>query len=413
MKTMLRRIILTVMALVLLLSHAAAAEAAEPMYATIGDALAAAGENPVAGGEDGYFAVITEKDGTYYRSVAETDDRYAELLQATYDTKPEDMDAAFDALDEYTKTLPVSYTEAFTVSPMTQEEMDALVGKTVGELREMGYQDYMSGTDADENDEMIITYVMTNGLFAYRFVVDADFDAYENAQDNGDAFVIKAVNLYGISSDAYSKRYHTDGTMEETEDPFDSFSGFSTDMLEMIQKYQNGEEVDIGAFLNEMAEKYPDLAEFVNTYIGMYELLGAEQFMNMMNSTDGDTGDASHGEETDDTGDYMIDEAFNGTTWQSGELTMHIVWQDGYYKAVVMENGVEKWVYLCEYGDYIDEAAEAMFSCLTGIGTGDEELTETQEDHGETTILYDWRSNEIIWKKADGTEMIFTAAVSQ
>ena len=34
----------------------------------------------------------------------------------------------------------------------------------------------------------------------------------------------------------------------------------------------------------------------------------------------------------------MIDEAFNGTTWQSGELTMHIVWQDGYYKAVVMEN---------------------------------------------------------------------------
>ena len=109
----------------------------------------------------------------------------------------------------------------------------------------------------------------------------------------------------------------------------------------------------------------------------------------------------------------MIDEAFNGTTWQSGELTMHIVWQDGYYKAVVMENGVEKWVYLCEYGDYIDEAAEAMFSCLTGIGTGDEELTETQEDHGETTILYDWRSNEIIWKKADGKEMIFTAVANQ
>ena len=51
----------------------------QPLFATVGDALEAAGENPIAGGEDDYYAVVTEKDGTYYRSIAETDDRYREL----------------------------------------------------------------------------------------------------------------------------------------------------------------------------------------------------------------------------------------------------------------------------------------------------------------------------------------------
>lgn len=108
MKTMLRRMMLAVMAIVLLLSQVAAAENTEPLYATTGDALEAAGENPVAGGEDGYYAVITEKDGIYYRSVAETDERYTDLQLAIYDAQPDDMDAAFAALDEYAKTLPVS-----------------------------------------------------------------------------------------------------------------------------------------------------------------------------------------------------------------------------------------------------------------------------------------------------------------
>ena len=107
---------------------------------------------------------------------------------------------------------------------------------------------------------------------------------------------------------------------------------------------------------------------------------------------------------------FMIDEIFNGTEWESGDLHLTIVWQDGYYKAVVKERGEEKWVYLCEYGDYIDEAAEAMFSCLTGIGTGDEELTETQEDHGQAAFYYNFITEEMVWQKADGTDVIFTQA---
>ena len=110
---------------------------------------------------------------------------------------------------------------------------------------------------------------------------------------------------------------------------------------------------------------------------------------------------------------YIIDDAFNGTKWANGNLKLIIVWQDGYYKAVVMEDGEEKWVYLCEYGDYIDEAAEAMFSSLTGIGTGDEELTKTQEDHGQATFYYNFMTEEMVWKKTDGTDVIFTPVVNQ
>ncbi len=121
-------------------------------------------------------------------------------------------------------------------------------------------------------------------------------EAYENAQDNGDAFVVSAVSFYGISSNAVSLRYHTDGTVEEMDDPLESFGDFAADMLEMVQKYQNGKEVDIEEFLDGMTEKNPDLAEFVNTCKEMYQLLGAEQFINMMNSTDENVSDTSQEE---------------------------------------------------------------------------------------------------------------------
>ena len=96
---------MTALVLSVLMLFATFGALAEPMYATIGDALAAAGENPIAGGEDDYYAVVTEEDGKYYRSVAETDDKYQELQQATWEAEPEQMEAAFAEMDEYVKTV--------------------------------------------------------------------------------------------------------------------------------------------------------------------------------------------------------------------------------------------------------------------------------------------------------------------
>ena len=73
----------------------------EPLFATIGDALEEAGENPIAGGEEDYYAVVTEQDGKYYRSVAVTDEQYRELLRATSEADIDRRETAFDAMDEY------------------------------------------------------------------------------------------------------------------------------------------------------------------------------------------------------------------------------------------------------------------------------------------------------------------------
>ena len=259
----------------------ASAEANEPLYATVGDALAAAGEFPVAGGEDDYYAVVTQVNGTYYRSVAETDDTYRELQQAAWEAEPEQMDAAYDALDAYVKTLPITYSEAFTAAPMTREEMHALVGKTIGELRDAGYEERESGTEDGD-----IVYAMRNGLFDYSFVVDADFETFEKAQekwpDGGKDFVIKGVSFRGVTSEAVLKRYHTDGSVEEIPDPYAGYAECMADVQQMIERVQNGEEVNADDFFNDLKEKYPNLADSIDMYKQFYQSLGAEKMAAML-----------------------------------------------------------------------------------------------------------------------------------
>lgn len=281
-----KMIALVLSVLMLCAALTALAENMEPLYATVGDALAAAGESPIAGGEDDYYAVVTEEDGRYYRSVAETDDRYNELQQAAWDAEPEEMDAAFAAVDEYLSTLPISYSEVFTAVPMAQADMDALVGKTLGELREAGYEERESGTEGDG-----IVYVMRDGLFEYAFDVDADFDAYEKAQeewpDGGSDFVIKGVSFHGITSEAVFKRFQTDGSVEEIADPFDGYADLIADVLEMIDNIQNGTEVNTDDFFNDLEEKYPDLADSVDMYREMYQSLGADGLASLLTPAEG------------------------------------------------------------------------------------------------------------------------------
>ena len=260
-------------------------EKLEPLFPTVGDALAAAGENPVAGGEEDYYAVVTEQDGKYYRSVAEMDEKAKELQQAILDADIDQLEAAFAAADEYIKTLPIAYSEVFTAEPMLQEELGALVGKTIGELREAGYEDRESGTDMDENEQMFIVYVLRNGLFDYSFVVDADFEAYEKATEgelSDDDFIVKSVQFKGITGDACLKRYHTDGTIEEPEDPFAVFNELTEAIKEMLARVQAGEEVDTEAFFAGLKEQYPDLEETIDMYQEVLQLLSAEQLEALM-----------------------------------------------------------------------------------------------------------------------------------
>ena len=265
-----------------------------PLYATVGEALEDSAEDRiVAGGVPGeYYAVVTQKDGKYYRSVAIFDEKLNELNEAleNLDYEAEDFfekhEAAMQAVDDYLKTLPIAYSEVFTAQPLTDEEMASMQGKSLSQLTEEGFEIGSNGTEPSEDEEeILIVYSLRYGVYDYNCVVDADFDQYIAAQDNGAEgdLVVKSMSLAGITEWGFEKRFHTDGTVDEPKDPFAEFSEIMTEMLTFFEKIQAGEEIDIQDYADTLKAKYPDYAEMIDVYITMYQTYGAEGFASMMN----------------------------------------------------------------------------------------------------------------------------------
>ena len=210
-----KKIIATILTLTLLCAACAALAEGETRYANFGEALDAAGEDAVVGGGEDYLAVIVEKDGRYLRVVTKLDDKAMEMDEAAMEAE-DDMDALIQAFDDYVRTLPVSYTEEFTVQPKAQAELDALVGKTIGDLEEAGYEYAEFGTEGDENT---IVFKMADGLYNYDCLVDSNFEDFTRRQENDDfdSLVIKSVTFTGASLFATDLNYHADGTVEQVE----------------------------------------------------------------------------------------------------------------------------------------------------------------------------------------------------
>ena len=265
-----------------------------PLYATVGEALEDSAEGRVVAGSipGEYYAVVTQKDGKYYRSVAIFDEKLNELNEAleNLDYEAEDFfekhEAAMQAVDDYLKTLPIAYSEVFTAQPLTDEEMASMQGKSLSQLTEEGFEIGSNGTEPSEDEEeILIVYSLRYGVYDYNCVVDADFDQYIAAQDNGAEgdLVVKSMSLAGITEWGFEKRFHTDGTVDEPKDPFAEFSEIMAEMMSFIEKAQAGEEIDIQAFADTLKTKYPDYAEMIDVYITMYQTYGAEGFASMMN----------------------------------------------------------------------------------------------------------------------------------
>ena len=265
-----------------------------PLYATVGEALEDSAEDRiVAGGVPGeYYAVVTQKDGKYYRSVAICDEKLNELNEAleNLDYEAEDFfekhDAAMQAVDDYLKTLPIAYSEVFTAQPLTDEEMASMQGKSLSQLTEEGFEIGSNGTEPSEDEEeILIVYSLRYGVYDYNCVVDADFDQYIAAQDNGAEgdLVVKSMSLAGITEGGFEKRFHTDGTVEEPKDPFAEFSEIMAEIMTFIEKAQAGEEIDFQDFADEMKAKYPDYADMIDMYVTLYQTYGLDGISSMMN----------------------------------------------------------------------------------------------------------------------------------
>ena len=265
-----------------------------PLYATVGEALEDSAEGRVVAGSipGEYYAVVTQKDGKYYRSVAICDEKLNELNEAidNLDYEAEDFfekhEAAMQAVDDYLKTLPIAYSEVFTAQPLTDEEMASMQGKSLSQLTEEGFEIGSNGTEPSEDEEeILIVYSLRYGVYDYNCVVDADFDQYIAAQDNGAEgdLVVKSMSLAGITEWGFEKRFHTDGTVDEPKDPSAEFSEIMAEMLTFFEKIQAGEEIDIQDYADTLKAKYPDYAEMIDVYITMYQTYGAEGFASMMN----------------------------------------------------------------------------------------------------------------------------------
>ena len=265
-----------------------------PLYATVGEALEDSAEGRVVAGSipGEYYAVVTQKDGKYYRSVAIFDEKLNELNEAleNLDYEAEDFfekhEAAMQAVDDYLKTLPIAYSEVFTAQPLTDEEMASMQGKSLSQLTEEGFEIGSNGTEPSEDEEeILIVYSLRYGVYDYNCVVDADFDQYIAAQDNGAEgdLVVKSMSLAGITEWGFEKRFHTNGTVDEPKDPVAEFSEIMAEMLTFFEKIQAGEEIDIQDYADTLKAKYPDYAEMIDVYITMYQTYGAEGFASMMN----------------------------------------------------------------------------------------------------------------------------------
>ncbi len=93
--------------------------------------------------------------------------------------------------------------------------------------------------------------------------------------------------------------------------------------------------------------------------------------------------------------------------WESGDLKMEIVFQDGYYKVAIQENGTEL-SYLCVLDKMIDKGVE--YSRLTGIGTGDMELDAVHPDHGQSVFIWDIGTDMLVWLR-DDNPALFTRII--
>ena len=265
-----------------------------PLYATVGEALEDNAEGRVVAGSipGEYYAVVTQKDGKYYRSVAIFDEKLNELNEAleNLDYEAEDFfekhEAAMQAVDDYLKTLPIAYSEVFTAEPLTDEEMASMQGKSLSQLTEEGFEIGSNGTEPGEDEEeILIVYSLRYGVYDYNCVVDADFDQYIAAQDNGAEgdLVVKSMTLAGMTERGFEKRFHTDGTVEEPKDPFAEFSEIMAEMMSFFEKAQAGEENGIQDFADALKAKYPDYADMIDMYVTLYQTYGLDGISSMMN----------------------------------------------------------------------------------------------------------------------------------
>ena len=205
-----------------------------PLFATVGEALEK-GEATGSGTSfsDEQFVTVVRYNDRFIRVVASMDKETMAQLEALFASEDyENMAAKQDALFA---PRPVLYTEDLTDAALSQEELDALAGKSVAELTAQGFELTSTGTTEDETGAYV-TCGMIYGLFEYAFVMNESAQAYDQLIDSGNYDPLTVRSSMGVTDASYNATdlsWHADGTYvasQPGDEPFSSLlaglSGF-------------------------------------------------------------------------------------------------------------------------------------------------------------------------------------------
>lgn len=257
-------------------------------FATFNDAAkAAAGEYTVS--SEGYAVAVIERDGCYFRAVTLFDERAKELYAAYLDKlEPEtgnNPDDEWSALYTYLSVLPVDYTEELTVVPFTQEELDAMAGKTLEEVMSEPWELQMRHNPEDAGAGKDVAFPMVRGFCEYELVINEPFEVYQErlAGDRYDPvtamslknyldLTVKSVKYTGVSNNMTNLQYQTDGTLKR--DMESLTEGYDYDLMVEIADYlasvwENGEPDQEAkeAMIADLTEQHPEAADMIRQIV--------------------------------------------------------------------------------------------------------------------------------------------------
>ena len=267
-----------------------------PLFLTFGEAVDAAAETVGEGeftygisGEECCVALIRQ-DGHFFRAVSFFDEYGHELYSAFMDVSdPENGQFAqeeYRKLNDYLMTLPVQYTEELTVVPFTQEDLDAMAGKTLAEVMsepwELGMMNYPENADANGD----VIFPMVKGFCQYELVINEPFEVYQErrARDpydpvtvmsmkNYEDLTVRAVRYSGLSNNILNLSYQADGTRTDAAEPvfenYDLMIGI-TDILAGVWETGEPDQETKEAMIVKLTEEHPEAAEMIREIVESY-----------------------------------------------------------------------------------------------------------------------------------------------
>ena len=239
---------------------------------------------------EGYAAALIKKDGHIYRAFADFDERAEKLCDALRSAGAID-DGGFpteewSSLQEYIMTLPVQCTEELTIVPFSQEELDAMVGKTITEVMsepwDMGMMHYPENPGAGKD----IVFPMVKGFCEYEMVINEPFEAYQERQArdhfdpvtmlslrNYEDLTVRSVKYTGISTNTLELRYLADGTWANADEQEPVDWDLMLEIADtLVAAWENAEpdEKTKEDMIAKLTEEHPEAGEMIRQIVLSY-----------------------------------------------------------------------------------------------------------------------------------------------